>query len=85
MNTCTGDVLFTAYYLVTIVGYESSSMDDFCIRMQMSMNVTLGVMDATTNVTTHWAVSTVRVTLPLIWILMEGPASLVYYCYNNTV
>ena len=41
------------------------------------MNVKMGMMDATTNVTTHREASTVRATPPLTWILMEGPASLV--------
>ena len=45
--------------------------------MQIPMNVKMGVMGATTNVTTHWEASTVRATPALIWILMEGPASLV--------
>ena len=47
------------------------------MHIQMSMNVTLGVMDVTTNVTTHWAAFTVRAIQALIWIQMDGPASLV--------
>ena len=45
--------------------------------MQISMNVILGMVGVTTNATTRWEASTVHVTPALIWILMEGSASLV--------
>ena len=41
------------------------------------MNVILGMMGVTINATTRWEASTVHVTPALIWILMEGSASLV--------
>ena len=41
------------------------------------MNVILGMVGVTTNATTRWEASTVHVTPALIWILMEGSASLV--------
>ena len=51
-----------------------------CVYMQISMNVILGMMGVTTNATTRWEASTVHVTPALIWILMEGSASLIAVC-----
>ena len=50
---------------------------NFCMHMQMSMNVILGRMGVITNATTHWEAFIVHATPHLIWILMEGPAFLV--------
>ena len=70
--------------LVTIMGYEYYILGkfkidkiNFCICMQIPMNVILGGMGVTTNAITRWEASTVRATPPLTWIQMEGPASLV--------
>ena len=45
--------------------------------MQMLMNVVKVGMTVTKNATTRREASSVRVIPPLIWVLMERPASLV--------